>query len=538
MQQASPHISDAAFQCAIRGLYASAAWLGDVAMDRSERVSAGSVEGLDAAYVAAFAVFNTKQFSLAASLLPEADATPPARFLRLYAQFLSADAAQTQRDERMAELWKKTGPSEKDPFVLFVFALVAIKVKQTENAIDLLVSAVAAFPLLFAAWEELASIIVSPDQLQQILKTLPPTATQSTNPCYTHFLFATSNHLATLHEASHNLSTLKTLTNPSSTCIQLAEASMYYHHQDHPTSISLFNQIYTAHPFLLDKCDEYANALYVLEDAPTLSHLAHRCNQVDEYRPETCIAIANYYSIRGEHEKAVAYLKRAVVLDKGNSLPWTLIGHEYLEMKNQAAAIEVYRKAVDINERDFRAWYALGNLYQMLKMPLYALFYFQKATNLKSYDSRFWAGLGSCYEDLTNFPDAIRCYKRALTVDESVRRGTSGGGVLIKVARLYDRWSAMSAGGSGGGSSQEAAAAVYYRQVFLVCSGFARENGEKGDSQETNHADALEAVEFLLRYACAKHEFQNLDAFLGYAESRGTENEKALARECRALMNN
>ncbi|KAJ3082413.1 Anaphase-promoting complex subunit 23 [Rhizoclosmatium hyalinum] len=119
---------------------------------------------------------------------------------------------------------------------------------------------------------------------------------------------------------------------------------------------ALFNaKIYTEHPSLLDKADEFANALYVLEFGPQLSHLAQRCVRVDEYRPETCVAVANYYSFKNDHEKAVAYLKRAVVLDAGNSLPWTLIGHEFLEMKNQAAAIEVYRKAVGQFNRVFIA---------------------------------------------------------------------------------------------------------------------------------------------------------------------------------------
>jgi len=35
-------------------------------------------------------------------------------------------------------------------------------------------------------------------------------------------------------------------------------------------------------------------------------------------------------------------------------------GHEYLEMKNSAAAIHSYRNAVEIDPKDFRAWYGLG----------------------------------------------------------------------------------------------------------------------------------------------------------------------------------
>ncbi|KAJ3021241.1 UNVERIFIED_CONTAM: Anaphase-promoting complex subunit 23 [Siphonaria sp. JEL0065] len=515
----------ASLECAMRGLFASSAWLADVALNRSEVVVGFEA---DANYLRAYALFNTKQFLLAADVLANAT-TAKGWFLRGYALLLASQAqSQSQTNAKtdqktLLSLLAELDSGPKDGFVYFLEGLVANALNQSAKAKERFIDAVSAFPLLFAAWEELANTIVSFEQLQETIALLPTTATSASNPCYHYFLFSTKKLLSTLSEAAKSLATLQSLTNPHSTSIKLAEASMFYHHQDHPSSIHLFSQVYAENPSLLDKCDEYANALYVLEDGPVLSHLAHRCTQIDEYRPETCIAVANYYSIRGEHEKAIAYLKRAVVLDKGNSLPWTLIGHEYLELKNQAAAIEVYRRAVDINERDFRAWYALGNLYQMLKMPLYALFYFQ------NFDSRFWTGLASCYEDLVNFPDAIKCYKRALTVDESQQRGNgAGGGILIKLARLYDRWSLN----GGGGLNASAASAAYYRRVFIVCSGLGQ-----ADGQATNHVDTLEAAEYLLRFAILANDFTNVEQYLEYVEDRGGENEKALARECRSLMN-
>ena len=95
------------------------------------------------------------------------------------------------------------------------------------------------------------------------------------------------------------------------------------------------------------------------------------------------------------------------------------MGHEYVEMKNPAAAIDAYRHAVDINPRDYRAWcgqcrltscrpwvestwflpvestslskfwfqmstcvptawYGLGQTYEILQMPYYALYYYQR----------------------------------------------------------------------------------------------------------------------------------------------------------------
>ena len=40
------------------------------------------------------------------------------------------------------------------------------------------------------------------------------------------------------------------------------------------------------------------------------------------------------------------YFQRALKLDPAYLSTWTLLGHEYIEMKNTAAAIEAYRRAV------------------------------------------------------------------------------------------------------------------------------------------------------------------------------------------------
>lgn len=113
----------------------------------------------------------------------------------------------------------------------------------------------------------------------------------------------------------------------------------------------------------------------------------------------------NYYGLRGQHEKAVLYLQRALKLNPNYSYAWTIMGHENIEMKNSNAAIACYRKATgsselyflftlharhaffywltEMNMRDFRAWYGLGQAYEILKMPLYSLYYYRMAQSLK-----------------------------------------------------------------------------------------------------------------------------------------------------------
>ena len=54
----------------------------------------------------------------------------------------------------------------------------------------------------------------------------------------------------------------------------------------------------------------------------------------------------NYYSLKAQHAKAVLYFKRALKLNRKFLAAWTLMGHEFVEMKNTGAAIEAYREAV------------------------------------------------------------------------------------------------------------------------------------------------------------------------------------------------
>ena len=53
--------------------------------------------------------------------------------------------------------------------------------------------------------------------------------------------------------------------------------------------------------------------------------------------------IGNYYSIKSQHDKAIIYFKRALKLNNKFLSAYTLMGHEYLELRNTAAAIESYR---------------------------------------------------------------------------------------------------------------------------------------------------------------------------------------------------
>ena len=217
---------------------------------------------------------------------------------------------------------------------------------------------------------------------------------------------------------------------------------------DFEEASSIFADILISSPHRLDGLDHYSNILYVMGARPQLAFIAQLATATDKFRPETCCVVGNYYSLKSEHEKAVMYFRRALTLDRNFLSAWTLMGHEYIEMKNTHAAIESYRRAVDINRKDYRAWYGLGQAYEVLDMSYYALFYYQRAAALRPYDPKMWQAVGTCYAKMDRIEQSIKAMKRALVAGSYYESsgGTDAGGrrildpdTLYQIATLYER---------------------------------------------------------------------------------------------------
>jgi anaphase-promoting complex subunit 8 len=311
-----------------------------------------------------------------------------------------------------------------------------------EAARRVLCAAVSAAPLLWCAWHELALIVDDErdDGLTRTASSSPPALARAQPLAlpahWMRALFAVRAH----RQLEHNVACVRLCvalerTFPRSSWLRAEHAIALYNLREIDAAAALFEKQLLEEPSRLDNLvsarwsiaracvrdrdaracqDSYSNILYVNEESGKLSMLAHRATSIDRYRPETCYIVGNYYSMKGEHAKAIVYFKRALRLDPRHLGTWTLVGHEYVELKNTEAAVEAYRKAVDANRRDYRAWYGLGQTYEILKMPLYALHYFRCAAAVRPFDARMWCSLGSCFEQLARIAEAIRCYERAV----------------------------------------------------------------------------------------------------------------------------
>lgn len=210
-------------------------------------------------------------------------------------------------------------------------------------------------------------------------------------------------------------------------------AQAQYNLQNYDEAQALYEDILGRDPFRLEGIEVFSNILFVKEDFTALSQLAHRAAKTDRFRPESCCVMGNYYSLRGQHDKAVDYFERALKLDPSCLAAWTLMGHEHMELKNTNLAVEAYRRAVDLNPKDFRAWYGLGQAYELLKMPFYAVYYYKRAASLRPEDARMWNALGQCYasDQVEQVDLALRCFRKA------IENNDPDGIAAHMLARLY-----------------------------------------------------------------------------------------------------
>ena len=369
----------------------------------------------------------------------------------------------TELKNELQELYSYDKDFKTDSYLLYVYAIVLLKLEFNCQAMDVLSNSIVIDPLNWCSWHQLSLIIDDKSQLDSL--SLPDHWFKKL------FLGAVYLELQFNEEA---LSIYRCLQQWFTSCnYLLSQIAIAKHNlRDIDGAIDLFRQIRDSDPARLDLMDIYGNLLYVKDMRTELSSLAHSANDIDPFRVETCCCIANYYSLRSQHTKAVVYFTRALQLNPRHLSAWTLMGHEYMEMKNTGAAIQAYRSAIKCNKRDYRAWNGLGQTYEILKMPAYCLYYYSLAHCLRPNDCRMIIASGDTLEKLERNNDAIKCY------------GKAGRSALFRLASLYERL------------HEDTKAAVAYTDFI----GRASNAESTGQVLQTTASDLSHAYKFLANY--------------------------------------
>lgn len=310
-----------------------------------------------------------------------------------------------------------------DGYLLWLLGVVFRELDRLDEARNAFLRATRLVPLLWSAWADLASVCSTRSELESLK--LP-------NHWMAH-IFKAHALLELQASSPAALQSLQPISAafPRNSFLKAMAAKALYNLRRIDQAQALFESIRLLDPQRIEDMDVYSNILYVKGETARLATLAHELFSLDRFTPQACCVVGNYFSARREHEKAVLYFRRCLRLNPQFLSAWTLMGHEYVEMKNTAAAIECYRRAVDANSRDYRAWYGLGQTYELLQMYLYASYYYRRACSLRPKDARMWCALGTCFESLERKGDAIACFERAALYSD--RNGIAA----LRLARLY-----------------------------------------------------------------------------------------------------
>ncbi|KAH9416628.1 Anaphase-promoting complex subunit 23 [Dermatophagoides pteronyssinus] len=392
----------------------------------------------DPDYLFAKSVFDCGEYKRAAYLSQNLiNSSPESCFIHYYSEYL---AIEKERQDRMIEptsvvpnylhrsfielknhiekLFQQNNNASNDCYMHYLHGIVLLKLSLNKEALAALFKSIRINPLCWCSWHQMTQVIVEESQMSNLV--LP-------DHWIKYFFLAAVYLEIKSNEESLNIYQDLFKTFEDNTYIRTQMAIVNNNLRNFDDSIKLFSIVRSNEPCKLDAMDIYSNLLYVKELQTELSSLAHISNKIDPYRVETCVCIANFYSLRGQHAKSVVYFSRALQLNPKYLSAWTLMGHEYIELKNTNAAIQAYRSAIKCNEQDYRAWYGLGQAYEILKMPTSSLYYYSKALFLKPNDTRFILALGQTFEKISRYEEAANCYARA------------GFSSLIKLANLYER---------------------------------------------------------------------------------------------------
>ena len=409
-----------------------------------------------------------------------------------------------------------------DPFLLYLLALVAQQLSQPALALQSVLSSLRLFPCNWSAWLLLGGLVGSVSELSGL--ELPEHFMRSF--FYTHYFV----ELHPEHGEEEWLSALLTQLQsffPGSSHLLTIEAVLHYVRQHYDEAQAILAHLYAVYPHRLDQLDTYSNILYVKEDKATLSFLAHHLSRQHKYHYITQCVIGNYYALKSHHTRSITHFQRALTLNPHCLSAYTLLGHEYIELQNPAAAILSYRAAIDVSSGDFRAWYGLGQAYELLGEDALAVYYYREGCRLRPFDARMWCAQGTALERMGRDEEAVRSFERAMGEDD--REGIA----LGRLARLYQKrddmqeavkyWrlvlqkqDELERGGSGGGTADgnegsKDAAAMDDDSVEHTAAGTGGAVGER----LSQSAEALEAITFLVERAKASEQWQQCEYYIG-----------------------
>lgn len=435
------------YELSNRGLVRAARWAIDAAAGLGVDYPQQPIPQMNTKTMQAKAYFDCKEYGRAWFTLCEPSKSgsidQTGRFLRLFARYHQGEALKEdeygtdlfldntkQEDIQrqpmnpfLEELASEIGelPSEHmDAHIQYLQGVIFRAKHQYKRAIKVLTESCVQYPYNWSCWAELKASFTRLIEADRVVADLTAKFSNHSAEAQVMLRF----FLAYVNEDLHSAESAKIVSKfliplfPKLALLQTQMARIYNSEGHYDAATSIFERILKQDPFRMEDLDTFSNLLFVTDQRSKLAYLAQHVSTSDKYRTESCCIIANYYSLKGEHERAVIHYKRAIVLNRNYMAAWTLMGHEFVELGNPQAAIETYQMGTELTPYDFRSWFGLGQAYEVLSMYNFSQYYYQRALALRPEDVRLWDALASCYQLLEKDAEALNAFQQAYQISE------------------------------------------------------------------------------------------------------------------------
>ncbi|KAJ2321130.1 anaphase-promoting complex subunit cdc27 [Coemansia sp. RSA 2704] len=197
-------------------------------------------------------------------------------------------------------------------------------------------------------------------------------------------------------------------------------------------------------PYRVRDMDTYSTLLWHMKREEQLAQLAHRLVTAGRnWSPEAWVAVANCFSLDGDHASALKSLARGIQLYRtvhgvtaaprldaggvgGLAYAHTLVGHENVAVDDLDRAQRAFRTAIRIDPRHYNAWYGLGMSYLRLGKADLAEYHFKRALALNSQNPLLLQSAGAVYEHRNDYPGALKVYERVERMLDGDTAGIKG----------------------------------------------------------------------------------------------------------------
>ncbi|KAM7458229.1 hypothetical protein BLSTO_00999 [Blastocystis sp. subtype 1] len=304
------------------------------------------------------------------------------------------------------ELCRRFEANQSNAFCSYVLGCIW-KRKDDKRASSAFLASISQFPYFWSCWRALSDVVVTSADFNALSDSI-----DSSFILKYFFLLLTTNRLT---QSSTPLSLHNTLASvfPSNAFLRLQLATYYYNHHLLASLEQTLHAFATPPTFTRADADAFAtlscNLLYLQRDAAGLGALCQTLAREDPLLPSLPLVQGSYWSVLGQHEKAVLCMTEATEKTPSGTA-WLLLGHEYVDLKNPKVAAACYQRAVRANPRDYRGYFALGRVYEAEGNGALAYYYLMRAVALQEKLPLLWLALGDFLRSEGKEEQALEAY--------------------------------------------------------------------------------------------------------------------------------